>query len=140
MTNINLKDHYPWYTEDAFVEVPDEIAAFLDEDRRLQINYAQYIRDNKAFYSLDAGDGIEAEALVKPEQPDAALERMELERTMREALAQLTETQRRRLLASVLDKMTVVEIAAAEGVSKASVGESINRAIVRLEKILKDFF
>ena len=64
MTTINLKDHYPWYTEDTFKEVPDEIAAFLDEDRRLQINYAQYIRDNKAFYSLDAGDGIEAGALI----------------------------------------------------------------------------
>jgi len=140
MTTINLRELYPWYTEDAFIEVSDEVAAFLEEDKRLQINYAQYIRDNKAFYSLDAGDGIEAESLNLPEQPDETLERMELERTMREALAQLTETQRRRLLASVLDKMTAVEIAAAESVSKASVGESINRAIVRLEKNLRDFF
>lgn len=140
MTTINLRELYPWYTEDAFIEVSDEVAAFLEEDRRLQINYAQYIRDNRAFYSLDAGDGIEEEALNLPEQPDAALERMELERLLKEGLAQLTETQRRRLLASVLDKMTAVEIAAAESVSKASVGESINRAIVRLEKILKDFF
>ncbi len=140
MTTINLRELYPWYTEDAFIEVSDEVAAFLEEDKRLQINYAQYIRDNKAFYSLDAGDGIEAEALNLPEQPDAALERMELERLLKEGLAQLTETQRRRLLASVLDKMTAVEIAAAESVSKASVGESINRGIVRLEKILKDFF
>lgn len=123
-----------------FLEVSDEVASFLEDEKRLQINYAQYIRDNKAFYSLDAGDGIEAEALNLPEQPDAALERMELERLLKEGLAQLTETQRRRLLASVLDKMTAVEIAAAESVSKASVGESINRAIVRLEKILKDFF
>ena len=140
MTTINLRELYPWYTEDTFIEVSDEVAAFLEEDKRLQINYAQYIRDNKAFYSLDAGDGIEAEALNLPEQPDAALERMELERLLKEGLAQLTETERRRLLASVLDKMTAVEIAAAESVSKASVGESINRAIVRLEKILKDFF
>ena len=140
MTTINLRELYPWYTEDTFIEVSDEVAAFLEEDKRLQINYAQYIRDNKAFYSLDAGDGIEAEALNLPEQPDAALERMELERLLKEGLAQLTETQRRRLLASVLDKMTAVEIAAAESVSKASVGESINRGIVRLEKILKDFF
>ena len=140
MTTINLRELYPWYTEDTFIEVSDEVAAFLEEDKRLQVNYTQYIRDNKAFYSLDAGDGIEAEALNLPEQPDAALERMELERLLKEGLAQLTETQRRRLLASVLDKMTAVEIAAAESVSKASVGESINRAIVRLEKILKDFF
>ena len=140
MTTINLRELYPWYTEDAFIEVSDEVAAFLEEDKRLQINYAQYIRDNRAFYSLDAGDGIEAEALNLPEQPDEALERMELERLLKEGLAQLTETQRRRLLASVLNKMTAVEIAAAESVSKASVGESINRAIVRLEKNLRDFF
>lgn len=140
MTTINLRELYPWYTEDAFIEVSDEVAAFLEEDKRLQINYAQYIRDNRAFYSLDAGDGIEAEALNLPEQPDEALERMELERLLKEGLAQLTETQRRRLLASVLDKMTAVEIAAAESVSKASVGESINRAIVQLEKNLRDFF
>ena len=81
---------YPWYTEDTFIEVSDEVAAFLEEDRRLQVNYAQYIRDNKAFYSLDAGDGIEAETLNLPEQPDEALERMELERLLKEALAQLT--------------------------------------------------
>lgn len=140
MKIINLRDYYPFYSTDVLLEVSDEVASFLEDEKRLQINYAQYIRDNKAFYSLDAGDGIEAEALNLPEQPDAALERMELERLLKEGLAQLTETQRRRLLASVLDKMTAVEIAAAESVSKASVGESINRAIVRLEKILKDFF
>ena len=140
MKIINLRDYYPFYSTDVLLEVSDEVASFLEDEKRLQINYAQYIRDNKAFYSLDAGDGIEAEALNLPEQPDAALERMELERLLKEGLAQLTETQRRRLLASVLDKMTAVEIAAAESVSKASVGESINRAIVRLEKILRDFF
>ena len=79
MTTINLRELYPWYTEDTFIEVSDEVAAFLEEDKRLQINYAQYIRDNKAFYSLDAGDGIEAEALNLPEQPDEVLERMELD-------------------------------------------------------------
>ena len=88
MTTINLRELYPWYTEDSFIGVSDEVAAFLEEDKRLQINYAQYIRDNKAFYSLDAGDGIEAEALNLPEQPDEALERMELERLLKEALAQ----------------------------------------------------
>ena len=50
MTTINLRELYPWYTEDAFIEVSDEVAAFLEEDKRLQINYAQYIRDNRAFY------------------------------------------------------------------------------------------
>ena len=119
MTTINLRELYPWYTEDTFMEVPDEIAAFLDADRRLQINYAQYIRDNKAFYSLDAGDGIEAEALNLPEQPDEVLERMELERLLQEALAQLTPAQRRRVLAHFVEGRSQLEIAASEGVVKA---------------------
>ena len=139
MTTINLKDHYPWYTEDTFMEVPDEIAAFLEEDKRLQINYAQYIRDNRAFYSLDAGDGIEADALVKPEQPDAALERMELERTMREALAQLTPTQKRRLLAHVIDGTSQSQIAAKENTTQPAVYKSIRKGISFLKKTLRNF-
>jgi len=139
MTTINLKDHYPWYTEDTFMEVPDEIAAFLDEDRRLQINYAQYIRDNKAFYSLDVGDGIEADALIKPERPDEALERMELERTMREALTQLTETQRRRVLAHILDGKSKTQIADMESVREGAIRDSIRRGLSALKDFLKNF-
>ena len=139
MTTINLRELYPWYTEDAFIEVFDEVAAFLEEDKRLQINYAQYIRDNKAFYSLDAGDGIEAEALNLPEQPDEALERMELERLLKEALAQLTETQRRRLLVSVLNDESNQRIAKRESVDESAVRRSIQRGLASLKKILKKF-
>ena len=139
MTTINLRELYPWYTEDTFIEVSDEVAAFLEEDKRLQINYAQYIRDNKAFYSLDAGDGIEADALVKPEQPDAALERMELERTMREALAQLTPTQKRRLLAHVINGTSQSQIAAKENTTQPAVYKSIRKGISFLKKTLRNF-
>ena len=139
MTTINLRELYPWYTEDTFIEVSDEVAAFLEEDKRLQINYAQYIRDNKAFYSLDAGDGIEAEALNLPEQPDEALERMELERLLKEALAQLTETQRRRLLVSVLNDESNQRIAKRESVDESAVRRSIQRGLASLKKILKKF-
>lgn len=139
MPTINLKDHYPWYTEDTFIEVSDEVAAFLEEDKRLQINYAQYIRDNKAFYSLDAGDGIEAEALNLPEQPDEALERMELERLLKEALAQITETQRSRLLASVLNDESNQRNAALESVDESAVRRSIQRGLAALKKLLNKF-
>ena len=33
MRTINLRELYPWYTEDAFIEVSDEVAAFLEEDK-----------------------------------------------------------------------------------------------------------
>ena len=98
---------------------------------------ARYIRDNRAFYSLDAGDGIEADALNLPEQPDEALERMELERLLKEALAQLTETQRRRLLASVLNDESNQRIAKRESVDESAVRRSIQRGLASLKKILK---
>ena len=139
MTTINLRELYPWYTEDAFIEVSDEVAAFLEEDKRLQINYAQYIRDNKAFYSLDAGDGIEAEAMNLPEQPDEVLERMELERLLQEALAQLTPAQRRRVLAHFVEGRSQLEIAASEGVVKSTVSEAISRGRKKLRNFLKKF-
>lgn len=107
--------------------------------RRLQINYAQYIRDNKAFYSLDAGDGIEAEALNLPEQPDEALERMELERLLKEAMAQLTPAQRRRVLAHFVEGRSQLEIAASEGVVKSTVSEAISRGRKKLRNFLKSF-
>ncbi len=31
MKEINLRDYYPFYTQDAIVEVPDEVAALLYE-------------------------------------------------------------------------------------------------------------
>lgn len=139
MKIINLRDYYPFYNTDVFLEVSDEVASFLEDEKRLQINYAQYIRDNRAFYSLDAGDGIEAEALNLPEQPDEALERMELERLLQEALAQLTETQRRRLLASVLNDESNQRIAALESVDESAVRRSIQRGLASLKKILKKF-
>ena len=139
MTTINLRELYPWYTEDAFIEVSDEVAAFLEEDKRLQVNYTQYIRDNRAFYSLDAGDGIEAEVLNLPEQPDEALERMELERLLQEALAQLTPAQRRRVLAHFVEGRSQLEIAASEGVVKSTVSEAISRGRKNLRNFLKKF-
>ena len=140
MTTINLRELYPWYTEDTFIEVSDEVAAFLEEDKRLQINYAQYIRDNKAFYSLDAGDGIEAEALNLPEQPDEVLERMELERLLQEALAQLTPAQRRRVLAHFVEGRSQLEIAASEGVVKSTVSEAISRGRKNLTEFSQKSF
>ena len=139
MTTINLRELYPWYTEDTFIEVSDEVAAFLEEDKRLQVNYTQYIRDNRAFYSLDAGDGIEAEVLNLPEQPDEALERMELERLLQEALAQLTPSQRRRVLAHFVEGRSQLEIAASEGVVKSTVSEAISRGRKNLRNFLKKF-
>ena len=36
MTTINLRDYYPWYIEDQYIEVSDEVAAELRADSNRQ--------------------------------------------------------------------------------------------------------
>jgi RNA polymerase sigma-70 factor (ECF subfamily) len=140
MTTINLRDYYPFYKADAFIEVSDEIAQQLnrfaldDEAERIRILRA------KAYYSLDCGDGIEAEAIVQPEQPDEVLERAELARILNEALASLSEKQRQRISDNILDGISQSAIAKREGVKKSSVAESISRGLANLKKSLKKLF
>ena len=58
MTTINLKDFYPWYTHDEYIEVSDEVAEELIASKRREAAHAERVRYNKAFYSLDCDDGI----------------------------------------------------------------------------------
>lgn len=63
MAKINLRDYYPFYNADLFVDVPDDMAAVLVEAERQERNYIRRRFYNKAHYSLDAGDGIENDIL-----------------------------------------------------------------------------
>lgn len=53
MAKINLRDFYPFYNSDFFVEIPDEIKDVLLEAERLEQNYIRRRFYNKAHYSLD---------------------------------------------------------------------------------------
>lgn len=140
MTTINLRDYYPFYTEDTYIEVSDEIARHLN--RFILDDEAERIRilRTKAYYSLDCGDGIEAEAVVQPEQPEEAFERAELASILNEALASLSETQRRRIYAHIVMGQSSVEIAALEGVEAGTVRTVIARGLRQLKKYLKKVF
>ncbi len=137
MKTINLREYYPFYNADTFLEVPDEVALILEEEKRLQINYEQYIRDNKAFYSLDTGDGIEASALYKPEQPDEAMLRRERDNLLYAALASLPKKQRQRIYAHVVMGVQQADIAKEDGVCKSTVSESISNGLKKLRGLLK---
>jgi hypothetical protein len=50
MAKINLRDYYPFYSSDFFVEIPDEISAALLEAERLEKNYIYRRFYNKASY------------------------------------------------------------------------------------------
>ena len=137
MKIINLREYYPFYNAGTFLEVPDEVALILEEEKRLQINYEQYIRDNKAFYSLDTGDGIEASALYKPEQPDEAMLRRERDNLLYAALASLPKKQRQRIYAHVVMGVQQADIAKEDGVCKSTVSESISSGLKKLRGLLK---
>jgi len=139
MKIINLREYYPFYSTDVFLEVPDEVALILEDDKRRQINYEQYIRDNKAFYSLDTGDGIEASALRKPEQPDEAMFRRERDELLYAPLASLPEKQRQRIYAHVVMGVQQADIVKEEGVCKSAVSESISDGLKKLRDFLKNF-
>ncbi len=57
MAIINLRDFYPWYTKDEFVEVPDVIAAELWADRRYHRTHERRMRYNKTYCGLAKGAG-----------------------------------------------------------------------------------
>ena len=59
MAIINLRKHYyPLYTTDTFVEVPDEVAAVMEECR-LYENRQEGRKSYYHVYSMDCSPGIE---------------------------------------------------------------------------------
>ena len=137
MTTINLKDFYPWYTHDEYIEVSEEVADELRASRLYEAAYQRRIVRNKAQYSLDCEDGIEYSACVSEPTPQELLERMELFCHLCAALNSLPETQGRRVDACVILGKSYREVAMAEGVSKTSVQESVQSGLTAMRKYLK---
>lgn len=140
MTTINLRNYYPFYKEDTFIEVSNEIAEQL---RRFNLDDEAYrirVLRAKAYFSLDCDDGIENDATSKPETPDEILERALTAKLLNEAMALLSPTQARRVYAHVVLGKSKKEIAATEHITKASANESIERGLANLKKLLKKTF
>lgn len=79
MRTINLRDYYPAYTSDTFLEVQDEIIETLAQFKRDDHAYYERRRVHKAYYSLDLGDGIENAALYREPSPQEIYEKGLLE-------------------------------------------------------------
>lgn len=136
MTRINLRDYYPFYSVDLFVDIPDEVAAALAEAERLERNYIRRLIYNKAFYSLDAGDGIEYEALFRSLSPCEVYERKVTAEQLYAAIDALPGKQGRRLYAHYILGIPQTEIARAEGVGLTAVNNSIERGLKNMEDFL----
>ena len=129
MKKINLRDYYPYYTQDMIVEVPDEVALLLREYMLLEEAYRIRTYRYKAFYSLDRDEGIEREILQKPLNPAEIWEQRQMTELIYKGLSKLPVKQRQRIYA---------DIAKAEGTHKSRITRSIEAGLRSLEKYFKE--
>lgn len=135
MTTINLRDYYPWYIEDQFIEVSDEVAEALRSDKLYEAAHRRLVKRNKAQYSLDCDDGIEYSACLSEPTPQELLERKETFCRLCRVLNSLPEAQGRRIDFCIILGKSVKEVADAEGVCEDTVRQSIKRGLEHMRKI-----
>lgn len=129
MKKLNLRKLYPlYYTEDCCIEVSDEVAEQIEKFDRTEHAYRERTRVHKAYYSLDAGDGIEKDILFVQMSPQE----------LYTAINELPEKQAKRIYARFFQSMSISDIARIEGVAVSSVKESIDRGLKKISKILKN--
>lgn len=140
MAKINLRDYYPFYNEDIFIDVSDEIADVLLKAERQERSYRRRMYRYKAEYSLDKDDGIEHDVLFVSLSPCEIYERKVTYEQLHAAIASLPDKQAKRIYAHYFLGMSKAAIARAEGVGKATICESIRRGLKGIEKFLKNIF
>ena len=142
MTVIKIRKYNkPIYTRDTFIEVPDEVAAVMEECR-LYENRQEGRKSYYHVYSMDCSPGIENHAMFLVQSPedlmireiDEAAEELLLEH-LAEAVTHLSPTQARRLYARYALKKKFREIAADEGISGSCACDSVTGALKKLQKI-----
>lgn len=138
MAKINLRDFYPFYNTNLFIEIPDEVEAALLEAERIENNYIRRRFYNKAHYSLDANDGIEKDILFVPLTLHEIYEQKVTAEQLHAAMASLPDKQGKRIYAHYILGMSKSAIARAEGVSKSRISESIERGLRNMELFLKN--
>jgi len=111
MARINLKNFYSWIKQDEFVDITDDMLEALKAADRQEATYKHRIYYHKARYSLDVGDGIENDAIVRPETPkEIYFRKLAMERLYAN-IGQLTEIQQRRIKAHYFDGLKFCKIA-----------------------------
>ncbi len=140
MASINLRRYYPHYPKDKFIDVPDEVAAALEEGRLIE-NRQDHKRSYYHVYSMDCTPSIENHAMflvLSPEEfliqeIDAAAEELALTH-LAKAVALLSPVQARRLHARYALNKKFREIAADEGISHSCASASVSGAVKKLQK------
>lgn len=131
---VNLKDLYDWCKEDVFVEITEEMLEAMKAADRQESAYKRRTYYHRAHYTLDMGDGIANECVIKQETPEEAYIKKEIEKILTAALNTLTEAQQRRLKLYYFDGMRYSQISRMEGVTDGSISSSIKSALKHLSK------
>lgn len=140
MKKKNLKDYYDHIVIDTYIDVPDEIFNIFEKHRKAEQAHRSKVYYNKAYYSLDHGDGIEHNAVFVSLTPDEIYERKLTNEQLHAAIATLPDKQAKRIYAYFFLGMSKTAIAKAEKINKSQVTRSINRGLVQIEKFLKNIF
>lgn len=133
MTTINLRNFYPWYKEDTFVEITDEMLEAMKAADRQQEAYRRRTYRYKAQYSLDCNDGVENDVLHHVPSPEEIYISEETTHELFTAIGQLTAIQQRRLIAYYFENLNFRQIAEMEGVNHGSVTQSVKAALKKLK-------
>lgn len=137
MPKINLRELYPYYKVDSYVEVTDALIEAIKTMERKESAYERRVFRNRAFYSLDREDGIEYDAVFVSRTPEEYYERKVTYEQLYAAMATLPDKQANRIYAYFFMNRSYAAIARAEGVTHETVRISILNGLVRLEKHLK---
>lgn len=137
MKRINLKNHYPYYTEDCIIEVTDEIESFLRACNAKEKAYKERIRYHKAYFSLECNSGADRNIRDFSMSAEAVFERKLTKEELHSAMNKLSNIQMRRIYAYFFLGMSQSEIAKAEGTKTPAISKSIDRGLKRMAKYLK---
>lgn len=140
MKTINLRDYYPFYQSDFYVEIADEIVALLIQFKKEDHANHERVRVWRAYYSMDADHSLEREVAMAALSPEELYEQKVSNKELYSAIRSLSEKQAKRICAYYFLGMSKAAIAKAEGVSKATVGESIGLGLVKIKKLFKNYF
>ena len=136
MATIHLKRYYRHLAEDITLEVPDEIAVTLSIGGRLGDSFKRRKRD-RGECSLDTTPGFEADVIHPPPTPDEFMEQREARAALYRAIDQLPPIQARRVYSHYILGISVADLARSEGVSKAAVSSTIDRALSAMRNFLE---
>ena len=140
MTTINLKNYYPFYISDFYIEIPDDISQLLKQFKRKDHADYERRRVHRAYFSLDVGDGIENNIFLMVLSPEQIYEQKLSNQELYAAINSLPEKQAKRIYAHFFLGMSKTRIAQIEGVGESTVRTSINRGLRNIEKHLENYF